>query len=72
MSKIREVYWMYDIRKTEDNPDAKGLEFIMYQTIVQCTVLHSKISSLRSALLTEEYKPIHIRSPYDNQTSRKP
>ena len=30
LSEIRGGHWMYEIGKTEDNPDAKGLAFLTH------------------------------------------
>ena len=34
--EIRAGYWIYEIGKTEDNPDAKGLEFLVHPKIKDC------------------------------------
>ena len=34
--EIRAGYWMYEIGKTEDNPDAKGLAFLIHPKIKDC------------------------------------
>ena len=39
--EIRAGYWMYEISKTEDNPSAKGLAFLIYPKIKDC-VTHFK------------------------------
>ena len=36
MSEIRGGYWMYEIDKTEDNPNAKGLAFLIHPKIKDC------------------------------------
>ena len=33
MLEIRGGYWIYEISKTEDNPDTKGLTFLIYSKI---------------------------------------
>ena len=34
LSEIRGGYWMYEIGKTEDNPDAKGLAFLIHPKLI--------------------------------------
>ena len=36
LSEIRAGNWMYEIGKTEDNPDAKGLAFLIHPNIKDC------------------------------------
>ena len=36
LSEIRGGYWMYEIGKTEDSPDAKGLAFLIHPNIKDC------------------------------------
>ena len=36
LSEIGGGYWMYEIGKTQDNLDAKGLAFLMHQQIKDC------------------------------------
>ena len=36
MSEIRGGYWLYEISKTEDNPDAKGLAFLIHPKTKDC------------------------------------
>ena len=36
MSEIKRGNWMYEIGKTEDNPDAKGLTLLIHPKIKDC------------------------------------
>ena len=36
--EIRAGYWIYEIGKTEDNPDAKGLAFLIHPKIKDCVI----------------------------------
>ena len=36
LSEIRRGYWMYEKGKTEDNPDTKGLVFLIHHKIKDC------------------------------------
>ena len=36
LSEIWGGYWLYEISKTEDNPDAKGLAFLIYAKTKDC------------------------------------
>ena len=38
LSEIRRAYWVYAIGKTEDNPDAKGLAFLILPKIKDCVI----------------------------------
>ena len=36
LSEIRAGYWIYEIGKTEDNPNAKGFGFLIHPQIKDC------------------------------------
>ena len=38
LSEIRRGYWMYEKGKTEDNPDTKGLAFLIHHKIKDCYI----------------------------------
>ena len=45
LSEIRGGYWMYEIGKTEDNPDAKGLAFLIHPKIKNCVTAFKENSN---------------------------
>ena len=38
LSEIRAGYWMYEIGKTEDSPDTKGLAFLIHSKFKDCVI----------------------------------
>ena len=36
LSELKGGYWMYEIGKAEDNPDAEGLAFLIHKKIKDC------------------------------------